>query len=121
MSRPEAVARDRWLATVGTLPGVMVYRSEVIRGAQHQLSLPVGHPDVVFCAAGTVVLVEWKAPRGQLRPEQERFRDAWRAAGGHWLLARDPASCCIMLADLAQEPVRSALLEAGRNLRESAK
>ena len=116
----EATARDRWLAAVGSIPGVMVYRSEVIRGAQHQLSLPVGHPDCVFCG-GVTVLVEWKAPGGRLRPEQERFRDAWRAAGGHWLLARDPASCCIMLADLAQEPVRSALLEAGRNLREGVK
>ncbi len=117
----EAVARDRWLAAVGTLPGVMVYRSEVIRGAHHQLSLPVGHPDVVFCAAGTVVLVEWKAPRGQLRPEQERFRDAWRAAGGLHLLARDPAQCCLDLAGMVQEPARSAILGAAEKMHDGVK
>ena len=117
----EATLRDRWLAAVGTLPGVMVYRSEVIRGAQHQLSLPVGHPDCVFCGGGVTVLVEWKAPRGQLRPEQERFRDAWRAAGGLHLLARDPTQCCRDLAGMVQEPARSALLGAAEKMHAGAK
>lgn len=119
--KPEALARDRWLAAVGTLPGVMVYRSEVIRGAQHQLSLPVGHPDCVLCAGGVVVLVEWKAPSGRLRPEQERFRDAWRAAGGHWLLARDPGQCCLDLAGMVQEPARSELLNAAEKMHAGVK
>lgn len=119
--RKEAENRDRWLAAVGAIPGTLVYRSEVLRGGQWQRSLPDGHPDCVWVGGGVAVWVEWKAPNGRLRPEQVAFRRALEAAGGHWLLARDPASCCVMLADLVQEPVRSALLEAGRNLREGAK
>ena len=119
--REEARLRDAFCRAVGALPGVLVYRAEVIRGQQKQRSLPVGHPDLVFLAGGRVILIEWKSPTGRLEPEQVAFHRAWRAAGGTVLVCCDPAEACETVATLVQEPVRSALLEAGRNLREGAK
>ena len=94
VARPEATERDRWLAAVGALPGVLAYRVEVLRGAQRQLSAPIGHADCIFVARGVVVAVEWKSDRGRQSDGQRAWQRAWEAAGGVYLLARDAGQCC---------------------------
>lgn len=111
MARPEAVARDRYLGMVGAIPGVMVYRSEVLRGEHHQRSLPEGHPDVVVCVCGNVVLQEWKSATGRLRPGQEAFHRAWRAAGGTVWICRDPIETVGMMVPLATGVTRDRLVD----------
>lgn len=117
--REEARLRDTFTRAVGALPGVLVYRSEVIRGQQKQRSLPLGHPDLVFLAAGRVILIEWKAPTGRLEPEQVAFHRAWRAAGGTVLVCCDPAEACETVAGLLQEPESTAVREAGKKIAQS--
>lgn len=119
--RPEAAARDRWLAAVGSIPGTLVYRSEVLRGMGHALSLPVGHPDCVWHGCGLAVGIEWKAPGGRLSPAQMTFRRSLEAAGGHWILARDPAQVCRALAAMVQGPVAAALLAVAEKMQDGAK
>lgn len=119
--RPEAAARDRWLAAVGSIPGTLVYRSEVLRGMGHAISLPVGHPDCVWVGGGVAVWIEWKAPAGRLSPAQVAFRAALEAAGGRWLLARDPAQACLDLAAMVQGPVAAALLSVAEKMQGDAK
>ena len=114
--REEARLRDTFTRAVGALPGVLVYRAEVIRGQQKQRSLPVGHPDLVFLASGRVILIEWKSPTGRLEPEQVAFHRAWRAAGGTVLVCCDPAEACATVAGLLQEPESTAVREAGKKI-----
>lgn len=115
--REEARLRDAFCAAVGALPGVMVYRSEVIRGQQKQRSLPLGHPDLIFCAAGTVILLEWKSPTGRLEPDQVAFHRAWRAAGGTVLVCCDPAEACDTVAALLPEPVATLIRQAAKAIK----
>lgn len=110
MARPEAQARDAYLALIGAVPGVMVYRSEVVIGANFQRSLPDGHPDCVICVCGTVVLQEWKSARGQLKPAQVRFHAAWQAAGGTVWVCRDPIETVRRMVPLASGDTLAALL-----------
>lgn len=105
MARPEAAERDRWLAAVGSLPGVLAYRVEVLRGAQRQLSAPIGHADCIFVARGVVVAVEWKSATGRQSDGQRAWQRAWEAAGGVYLLARDAGQCCRDLCTLTGHPL----------------
>lgn len=109
MARPEAAARDAWLAAVGAVPGVMVYRSEVVLGEHWQRSLPDGHPDVVLCVCGHVVLCEWKSKTGTLSDKQRRFHAAWQAAGGTVWVCRDGAEVVGWMLPLAKGETLSAL------------
>lgn len=109
MARPEASARDAYLAAVGAVPGVMVYRSEVLVGEHWQRSLPDGHPDIVLCICGHVVLQEWKSARGVLKPAQVRFHAAWRAAGGTVWVCRDWVETVRMMLPLASGRTSDAL------------
>ena len=111
MARPEAKARDTWLAMIGALPRVYVYRSEVVLGEHWQRSLPDGHPDVVLCVCGHVVLCEWKSRAGKLSDAQERFHRNWRAAGGTVWVCRDPAETVRWMLPLADNALRDALLK----------
>jgi len=114
--REEARLRDTFTRAIGALPGVLVYRAEVIRGQQKQRSLPLGHPDLVLCAAGVVILLEWKSPTGRLEPEQVLFHRAWRAAGGTVLVCCDPAEACATVAALLPEPESAMILDAGKKI-----
>ena len=116
MARPEAQARDRWLAAVGTLPGVLVHRCEPMTNAYGVRSLPDGFPDVLFAAEGRIVLVEWKAKRGTLSPAQLAYHAALAAAGGQVLLARDPAQCCRDLAAIVGRETAERLVKVAESL-----
>lgn len=116
MARPEALARDRWLAAVGTLPGVLVHRCEPMHNAYGVRSLPDGFPDALFAAEGAVVLVEWKARRGVLSPAQLAYHAALAAAGVTVLLARDPAQCCRDLAALVGGEAGRLLVKVAESL-----
>lgn len=116
MARPEAQARDTYLAAVGAVPGVMVYRSEVLVGEHWQRSLPDGHPDVVLCVCGHVVLCEWKAKRGVLSEAQRRFHAAWTAAGGTVWVCRSPAETVEMMLPLAKGETLARLTTILRTL-----
>lgn len=115
VDREEARLRDAFLRAVGALPGVLAYRSEVIRGQQKQRSLPLGHPDLIFIAGGRVIFIEWKSPTGRLEPDQVAWHRAARAAGATVLVCCDPAEACKTVAglldgDLAEAIVASSAL-----------
>ncbi|NAZ17986.1 VRR-NUC domain-containing protein, partial [Glutamicibacter soli] len=48
---------------------------------------------------GRVLVLELKAPKGRLRPEQEAFRDAVQAQGFGWALVRSLDDALGALAD----------------------
>jgi hypothetical protein len=52
---------------------------------------PPGRADLLGVMAGRAIAVEVKAPGGRLRPDQERWRDAFVAHGGLWVLAHSEA------------------------------
>jgi hypothetical protein len=52
------------------------------------MGLHPGFSDLVVLAEGRVLFLEVKAPDGRLRPDQADFRDAVRAQGFAWELAR---------------------------------
>ena len=114
--REEARLRDAFCRAVGALPGVMVYRAEVIRGQQKQRSLPLGHPDLIMIAGGKVLFLEWKSPAGRLEPDQVAWHRAARAAGATVLVCCDPAEACATVAGLLQEPESTAVREAGKKI-----
>ncbi len=47
-----------------------------------------GFPDLVVLSGGRVLFLELKSPSGRLGPAQAAFRDAVRAQGFGWALAR---------------------------------
>ena len=116
VDREEARLRDAFLRAVGALPGVLAYRSEVIRGQQKQRSLPLGHPDLIMIAGGCVLFIEWKSPTGRLEPDQVAWHRAARAAGATVLVCCDPAEACERIADLLQEPESTAVREAAKKV-----
>lgn len=103
--RPEAAERDRFLVAVGALPGVLAHRCEPMTNAYRVRSLPDGFPDVLFCARGVIVLVEWKARTGRLGEAQVVYHDSLAAAGYTVLLARDAGQCCRDLERLTGYPL----------------
>ena len=105
MARPEAAERDRFLAAVGSLPGVLAHRCEPMTNAYGVRSLPDGFPDVLFAACGVVVLVEWKARRGVLSPAQLAYHAALASAGVEVLIARSAVECCLDLERLTGYPL----------------
>ena len=116
VAREEARLRDEFLKAVGALPGVFAYRSEVIRGQQKQRSLPEGHPDLVFIAAGKVIFIEWKSPTGRLEPSQVIWHRTARAASATVLVCCDPAEACATVAALLPEPESAMILNAGKKI-----
>ena len=111
MGRPEATERDRFLAAVGSLPGVLAHRCEPMTNAYRVRSLPDGFPDVLFAAKGVIVLVEWKARTGRLGEAQIRYHASMAAAGYQVLLARDAGQCCRDLERLTGYPLAKVALE----------
>lgn len=49
---------------------------------------PPGRADLIGVIGGRAVAIEVKTSTGRLRVEQERWRDAFQARGGIWVLAR---------------------------------
>lgn len=47
-----------------------------------------GSADVLGCSRGRPLAIECKAATGRQSQQQRRFEDAWRAAGGVYVLAR---------------------------------
>lgn len=119
VARPEARERDRFIAAVGTIPGVLVHRCESNgRNAYNVQALPDGFPDVLFAAGGRIYLLEWKAKRGRLEASQEVYHRAMLAAGYQVLIPRDARACCLELAALVGGEVGAALLKAAESLAE---
>ena len=63
------------------------------RGAKRQailvgMGVHAGFADLMVLCDGRVLFLELKAPKGQLRPTQEAFRDAVLAQGFGWALVR---------------------------------
>jgi hypothetical protein len=114
--RPEAEQRDRFLAAVGTLPGVLVHRCEPMRNAYHVRALPDGFPDVLFAAGGRIYLLEWKAKRGRLESSQEVYHRQMLAAGVRVLVPRNAAQCCRDLAAIVGGDVGRLLVKAAESL-----
>ena len=96
--RPEELERDRWLSSVGSLPGMLVHRCEPMRNAYGVRSLPDGFPDWLAIAEGRVELVEWKSRTGTLKPSQVVYHGSALGAGYMVLIARDAGDCCRDLA-----------------------
>lgn len=101
--RPEADLQRLVVALlrVALPPGSIVHHSanEVRAGgpaarARQAIALGMGvHPgfsDLLVLSAGRVLFLECKSRRGQLRSEQEDFRDEVRAQGHGWALVRSP-------------------------------
>ena len=105
MARPEAAERDRWLAAVGSLPGVLAFRVEVFRGVHHQLSAPIGYHDTTFLARGFLIAIEWKSRNGRQSDGQQAWQRAWEAAGGIYIIATDAGECCRDLERLTGYPL----------------
>ncbi len=82
-------------ARLNALPGVHLDRVNVamVRGPVRTFrSAPVGFPDLIGAAAGRALAVEAKSAAGRQRPEQAAWQRKWEAAGGVYVLARDPDS-----------------------------
>jgi hypothetical protein len=82
-----------------------------MRNAYGVRSLPDGFPDVLFAAAGVIVLVEWKARRGVLSPEQLTYHTGLAAAGVQVLVARSAGKCCRDLERLTGYPLAKVASE----------
>ena len=114
--RPEELERDRWLAAVGSLPGVLVHRCEPMRNAYGVRSLPDGFPDVLIMAEGRVELVEWKSATGSLKPSQVVYHGSALDAGYTVLIARDAGQCCRDLAARWGGAIAPLLLKCAEEL-----
>jgi hypothetical protein len=49
---------------------------------------PPGRADILGVCNGRAIAIEVKTATGRLRPDQERWRDAFTQRGGVWVLAR---------------------------------
>ena len=63
------------------------------RGAKRQailvgMGVQAGFADLMVICDGRILFLEFKAPKGHLRPDQEGFRDAVLSYGFGWALAR---------------------------------
>lgn len=114
--RPEELERDRWLSSVGSLPGVLVHRCEPMRNAYGVRSLPDGFPDVLIVADGRVELVEWKSATGGLKPSQVVYHGSALGAGYTVLIARDAGQCCRDLAARWGGAIAPLLLKCAEEL-----
>jgi len=114
--RPEELERDRWLSSVGSLPGVLVHRCEPMRNAYGVRSLPDGFPDVLIMAEGRVELVEWKSATGSLKPSQVVYHGSALGAGYTVLIARDAGQCCRDLAARWGGAIAPLLLKCAEEL-----
>lgn len=121
MARPEAEARDAYLAAIGAIPGIFVCRCEVVLNAYHLRSLPDGFPDVLLLMQGHVILEEWKSLTGKQGLAQKIFERVWVATGGTYWVCRDPAEVVLRMLSLATGETRARLMlltsmAAGGNL-----
>jgi len=55
-----------------------------------KFGLGIGSPDVVVCAWGAFVGLEFKAPKGRQGADQKSFEGAVDRAGGYYFLVRSP-------------------------------
>ena len=74
------------------------------RGAKRQailvgMGVHAGFADLMVLCEGRVLFLELKAPKGQLSPAQETFRDAVLAQGFGWALVRSLDDALGALAD----------------------
>jgi hypothetical protein len=101
----ESAVVNAVLLAVCNLPGSLMYRNNTgklrdARGRWVTFGL-IGSGDIMGTYHGRAVAIECKTPRGALRQSQRRFRDAWEAAGGVYILARSPADALSALERLS--------------------
>lgn len=93
------------LVAVSALPDAVFWRqsSGVFRtldGKRVVKVSAVGVGDLMGAYRGFPVAIETKTVRGRMETTQKRFRDAWRRAGGIYIVARSPAEALAALASL---------------------
>jgi hypothetical protein len=101
----EAAILNAVLLAVCNLPGSLMYRNNTgkLRDAHGRWVTfgLIGSGDVMGVYRGRAVAIECKALGGALRQSQRRFRHAWEAAGGVYILARSPADALAALERLS--------------------
>ncbi len=94
---PEAVLQRVALARLNAIPGVRVYRTNVVKARTQGgmiESLPVGHPDIAGYAKSPSakyafwIGIEFKATDGRVRPAQQVFCDRCARDGALYVFAR---------------------------------
>jgi hypothetical protein len=72
--------------------GWLTHHTRPAQNRRGRWSTPIqgvpGFPDVIAARGGQVLFLEFKATRGRLSADQERWRDVLRAAGQDWRLIR---------------------------------
>ena len=90
------------LVAVSALPGTMAWRNNtgalpLATGGWLRFGL-VGSADIIGVRRGHAFAVEVKTPSGRTSIAQRRFRAAWEAAGGLYVVARCPEDALAALA-----------------------
>jgi Holliday junction resolvase len=89
-----AILREVLMA-VSRLPKTMVWRNQTgaLRNRAGQLVTfgLVGSPDIIGVTRGRAIAIECKSASGRQSEAQKRFEQAWRAAGGIYVVARSAA------------------------------
>ena len=103
MAQPETLLQAEIMATVGVLPGVVVWRNNIGTaahgGSGRRVAYGVGGPGApdLLCEVRTAsgvwaaVWMEVKTLTGALRPDQRRWHEAARADGRHVCTVRSVA------------------------------
>lgn len=81
------------LVALTALPGGMFWRQNsgtfrTLDGRRFVKASAVGVADIMGCYRGRAVAVETKTRTGRLSTSQNRFRAAWEASGGAYIVAR---------------------------------
>jgi hypothetical protein len=83
------------LMAVSRLPETLVWRNQTgaLRNRAGRLVTfgLVGSPDIIGVMRGRAIGIETKSASGRQSITQKRFEQAWRAAGGIYVLARSAA------------------------------
>lgn len=59
-----------------------------------------GSPDIIGVCRGRFMGLEIKTPGDTVKPDQRRFRAAFEAAGGVYVIVRDPADAVAAVAQI---------------------
>lgn len=94
MNRSEDLEISKFLAAVGSAPGVHVQRMHVLKtklaSGAYLTSTTPGTPDVYCCFAGQHVWLEFKRPGGGRAEESQKvWHKAFTSAGGEVWIVRD--------------------------------
>jgi hypothetical protein len=75
-------------------------------GTRHVKSAQPGTGDIIGCIDTLPLAIEAKVEKDKQRPSQVEFMEAWRMAGGCYLVIRDSTNGLIDLIELHLEAMR---------------